>query len=166
LPGCFIAQYDTAGTFISATKIENATGNSIAVDGDNNIYIGGNYKDSAIFDDQIIYGGSNNNMFIAKLKPATSGITDQPYQHYSVKVYPNPTSNGAFTIESDEISNTRAEILIYNNLGQLIWTNTIKVKNKLSTEITLSNINKGIYIIRLKTDHSINPYYSKLVISD
>ena len=62
----------------------------------------------------------------------------------NVSIYPNP-SNGVFTIDQgDDISNSESTILIFNQLGQLKYQNTIGIQET----IDLSNLEAGIYTIQ------------------
>ena len=68
----FIAKYDAAGNLLWVNKAggkNNDAGNSIEKDGFGNIYITGNFRNTAYFSDTSIisYGGSD--MFVAKYNP-------------------------------------------------------------------------------------------------
>ena len=63
--------------------------------------------------------------------------------HKEIKIYPNP-SNGIFQIESEE---RLINIKVYSVLGQLV------AKVKSTKEIDLSNLENGIYILVISTDH-------------
>lgn len=64
-----------------------------------------------------------------------------------IAIYPNPT-NGEFYIECENMKNIR----IVNYLGQIVYNSDVE-DNQIY--INLSDINKGIYIIQIKTDDII-----------
>ena len=64
-----------------------------------------------------------------------------------IAVYPNPTS-GEFYVECENMKNIR----IVNYIGQIVYNSDVE-GNQIY--INLSDINKGIYIIQIKTDDII-----------
>lgn len=81
---------------------------------------------------------------------ATTGITDLK-QTQAVLIYPNP-SKGIFTIKLPFQQNEDAVLRVFNSIGQLVLTDTraIDTSNTKWT-IDLSNANKGVYYIQVKT---------------
>ncbi|GAA3621941.1 spondin domain-containing protein [Flavivirga jejuensis] len=66
----------------------------------------------------------------------------------NVKVFPNPTKGGDITISN--IQNIELNsIEIYNVLGSLVKRIDIKKSSKLN--VNLTNLNKGVYLLNLKT---------------
>lgn len=63
------------------------------------------------------------------------GITENKID---VTIYPNPSSNGIFTVKGENINLIR----VYNTVGQLIFETT---ESNTSQEINLSNYGSGIY---------------------
>lgn len=78
-------------------------------------------------------------------------------------VYPNPNGTHSLTISADVGFSSRAEITIYNSLGQIAMTRNLSpadVKNKAVTfPIDLPH---GLYIIKLVTSDKI--YSSKFIV--
>ena len=73
------------------------------------------------------------------------GVNKLSYQ--DIKLYPNP-SHGSFTVEGESIEN----ITIFNVNGQSIK----KVQNiKLDSQINITNLDKGFYIIKIETKKGI-----------
>lgn len=75
-----------------------------------------------------------------------NGIRENNLGQY-ISVYPNP-SNGSLTIKQLVKENSAKEIIIYNNLGQVVFT------KKLNTlvETIDTNLAKGIYFYSLNND--------------
>ncbi len=65
----------------------------------------------------------------------------------NVVVSPNPVHD-LVTIEFDE--NTKATILVLDVLGQLVFAS--EVQNKMNVVLNLSQLTKGMYFVKLKTD--------------
>ena len=72
-----------------------------------------------------------------------------------VAIYPNP-SNGTFFINN---SNKMYAIEIYSIIGQKIYSE----ENSTKSEITLPNITKGMYLVRVTIDS--NSVIKKLIIN-
>jgi C1A family cysteine protease len=68
-----------------------------------------------------------------------------------VKVYPNP-NNGRFTLELTTFEGP-SQITISNTLGSIVYQSA--VKNTGITELELSNLRKGIYIVNVKNGNAI-----------
>lgn len=74
-------------------------------------------------------------------------IINEEFEKNNIEIYPNPT-NGLLKIHS-EIIYTKLEISVFNITGQKIFT----VNNQ--TEIDISHLTKGIYLIKVKMDGTI-----------
>lgn len=59
----------------------------------------------------------------------------------SIKMYPNPVSNGILNIESEANDIVRVEF--YNMLGQRVLT------SRTSKELNVSNLNSGVYLVKI-----------------
>ena len=81
------------------------------------------------------------------LKRATSSLDEIDIDN-RVKIYPNPSSK-EININSQYIINS---IEILNSLGQKVYSEKINALNKT---IDISALNKGIYIIELKTEKGV-----------
>lgn len=85
----------------------------------------------------------------------TTAIT--PNKNLNVSLYPNPTT-GTINIENT-VSNSLLEV--YNILGNLVFTKAITTNNSL-INLSDNGINKGTYIVKLKSDNDI--YCTKVVL--
>ncbi len=80
-----------------------------------------------------------------------TGINDKT-DLSGIRIYPNPTS-GIITIDFGQ--NTGAvEIAVVNTLNKIVYSGSLKTMNGKKMNIDLSDLSKGIYFIRLKTDRS------------
>lgn len=85
----------------------------------------------------------------------------QMINNASLKVYPNPVlRNGNLNVEF--ALNTTSKISIYNVTGKLIMNE--KMDNLKSKSFNVSNLNRGIYFLKIQTDNSV--ITKKFVISD
>lgn len=91
-------------------------------------------------DCNVEYAGTFGNQL-----PIWASITNSSNIDNSVKIYPVPVQD-KFSIESN--SNTIVSIVVYNHLGQ----ETIKATvDDLKTELDISNLDSGIYLIQIQT---------------
>lgn len=69
----------------------------------------------------------------------------------SVRIFPNPVTNGYFTVDLGGIIN--AEVQIFNANGQIVYQN-----NNVSNAITIEsdNFNKGLYIAKIISENQIS----------
>jgi Secretion system C-terminal sorting domain/Outer membrane protein Omp28 len=93
-------------------------------------------------------GASQNLRSLASLK-------SDSFTQAKVRIYPNP-SNGIFTISTT--ANAKLEVI--DLTGKSVFK-TDKISN--SSEIDLSNLQKGIYLAKIKTENS--SYTEKLIIN-
>ena len=75
-----------------------------------------------------------------------------------VTIFPNPSTNGLFTIKTSGTSLGRIEVL--NSLGQQLFT---KMANTAKTEIDLTGYGKGIYFVG--TTVNGNKLYRKIMVN-
>ena len=79
-------------------------------------------------------------------------------------IYPNPITDGNFSISSPDLVGEKASIRIYSILGNQVYSNNYTLKNH-ALEINLNqSLNSGIYIVQLNT--ATNTYTQKLIIND
>ncbi|MCF6180602.1 lamin tail domain-containing protein [Lutibacter sp.] len=64
-------------------------------------------------------------------------------------MYPNPVSNGKFVITTNNGANKQVEI--YSMIGKQVYSKTVKANET----IDVSNLNQGIYVLRVKEDNKI-----------
>lgn len=75
-------------------------------------------------------------------------------------VSPNP-SNGQFKVQIDA-ENARFNLSVRNMIGQVVYNEDISVNNTLTTNIDLSNLDKGIYFVSL--ENGVNREVQKVII--
>ena len=92
-------------------------------------------------------------MLRMNFNPISTGIEVNKENIFNV--YPNPT-NGLITIEIEDA--LKYELLIFNVLGQSVYTNLI---SGINNNIDLSHLDKGVYTIELKEGNDV---YSEKVI--
>lgn len=66
----------------------------------------------------------------------------------SLIIFPNPTSEIVYINFVDTIS--KAKIIVYDTTGKIIMTN--EIENADSNQINISNLNNGIYFVRIETN--------------
>lgn len=66
----------------------------------------------------------------------------------NVEVYPNPTTNGTFTIASDEMIES---VVIYNGLGQMVKKITVNATTK---NISIGDI-PGLYVVQISSNSGV-----------
>lgn len=77
----------------------------------------------------------------------TMSVTKNQITGFSM--YPNPVSNGKFVITSNNSVNKQVEI--YSMIGKQVYSKTVKVNET----IDVSNLNRGIYLLRVKEDDKV-----------
>jgi hypothetical protein len=86
-----------------------------------------------------------------------------PEEMPKITVFPNP-STGIFEIRFEEKTNTLSSVEVYNLEGRLLFEENALTKNM---NIDLSNLNSGIYILKVQTflNESEVYYTERIVIS-
>ncbi len=92
--------------------------------------------------------------FVSKIY--ISGGINNSIQNNNIKLFPNPISNGEFTLEFDEITTQNSTITIFNEIGHEI--NSVQLNKGISIKtIDVSGLAKGIYFYNIITkDGQIN----------
>jgi hypothetical protein len=96
----------------------------------------------------VVGGGSN-------LRMSATGTATINGQNGSANVYPNPVSRVAtITVPG------KAEIAIYNNLGQLVYESTATNPNgsELNVDFNALGLKAGFYSVEINTDQEISNY--------
>ena len=128
LKDVLVLKYNSSGNLIwgkTAGGSVNDRGDAISLDNAGNIYISGNFGQSASFDTITVNGSGYINSFTAKLSnTAVTGISNSSNipLSYSLTNYPNPFNPGTkirFDIPSSGAQNTvHVKIVIYDILGR------------------------------------------------
>ena len=70
-----------------------------------------------------------------------------------VSIYPNPSSNGVFTISAANISAKKIELRIMNVIGNEVLHEVISNSDaSFSKTVDLNRFAKGLYYVKLETD--------------
>jgi len=159
----FFAKYDAAGNYLWAKSIGSISsdiGRSIAVDGSGNVYLTGDFRDTADFDPG---AGTTNltsigglDIFFAKYSQTQVGINDPGYSvSDQILLYPNPNT-GLFTLELVLNEVKEIYIKITNILGQAIYTQKLNgIKGNYQTKIDISSYAKGMYTLKIISNEGV-----------
>jgi hypothetical protein len=77
----------------------------------------------------------------------TAAVTKNQIAGFAM--YPNPVSNGKFVITSNKGANK--QVGIYSMIGKQVYSKTVKANET----IDVSNLNRGIYLLRVKEEDKI-----------
>lgn len=83
----------------------------------------------------------------ANTKSTIVGINENTIQNTELSIYPNPSTSDLNVVISDTYKPKR--INIFSNLGSLVFT------NNYSSQISISQLQAGIYVIEIETDKGI-----------
>ncbi|MEY2828672.1 MAG: hypothetical protein RIQ33_530 [Bacteroidota bacterium] len=93
----------------------------------------------------------------------TVGIENSYLKYNQLKIYPNPTQTGQFTIDVNDVNNSNAQLQISNYIGQILIEKQIQLhQNSNQFKIDLSNYSSGTYLVTVKT--SIGMYNQKVMV--
>ncbi len=138
-----VTTFDGTTAKIYYNGVQKATGNKSAWNTPlSNFKLGGNF--GLYVDDLKIYGRALNATEVTSLF-TTNTLSSQDFNVNVLKatIYPNPTSDN-FTIEME---NEVKAVEIYSIQGQ-------KVMNSTSKNIDVSNLSKGMYLVRIEDSNN------------
>lgn len=92
------------------------------------------------------HGGGNRGATMAGF---TLGVNDVAFAE-TVSLYPNPTSDIVNLSIDGAVSN--AEVTLFSAIGQTVLSKTISSQE---TTLDISDINTGIYVLRITTDNGV-----------
>lgn len=76
----------------------------------------------------------------------TTGIGENAAADFNVSVFPNPSTNGSFTLNFNVVNGSDVEVRILNVLGSVVYSENLKnFKGTYNKKITLENVSEGIY---------------------
>lgn len=110
----------------------------------NDLYDGWNEKDNGTLI-------TNATLWLAEENTAINNIKT------SEIIFPNPSSNGIFNIQTKNTNKTK--ISVFDSNGKLITT---KENNMQTNTIDISNAGSGLFFIKIETENSIN--WGKIII--
>jgi hypothetical protein len=152
----FIAKYDPQGNLFwvrNVGGIHTDAVNSIAVDASGNSYFAGFfYSPTIAFDASTLTNADNTgntyDTFIGKLDntgAAVVGINAAQVSNNAISLFPNPSS-GIFHLNIISDNFLRAEIEVYDVLGNIVFKSVLHDKN---SDIDLSGNAPGIYFYQV-----------------
>ena len=98
----------------------------------------------------IAANGCGNSAVISQSVSTCAGLKTNSISNSNLNLYPNP-NNGSFKLEIENLS-VNSKVEIYNNLGQLVFASQL---NENNTEINISNLNNGLYTVKLIGNNNI-----------
>ena len=106
-----------------------------------------------IFNNELYFAGSNN-LGVELWKLTDNSLSTNEHNNsitQKLNIFPNPASNIVIIKMDDEIEIENVEI--YNLLGKKVYTH--KTSNQQNTEINISNLSKGMYLVKVKVNKFI-----------
>lgn len=89
------------------------------------------------------------------LDPATVGIKNNSKNDMLFNIYPNP-SNGNFSLKLSGSNAERAQVEVYNLVGQKLYTTTIDMPGGMFTkELQLSDVANGVYLLKISAGDQV-----------
>jgi photosystem II stability/assembly factor-like uncharacterized protein len=79
---------------------------------------------------------------------------DDHLDNVEISLFPNPTT-GLLNITAEEIKADQVSVVIYNTIGQEVYTETIRNLNSGQANIDLSSLKNGQYFVRLLAEEKI-----------
>jgi hypothetical protein len=120
-------------------------GYSLALDGQQNIFVAGTFEDTLNFSTPLFSKGYDD-IFIAKYESCDLATEIADLDNQSVlTIFPNP-SHGRFHVSLTEGGYKNGQIYVYNFLGQMIYSAII---TRDETDIDLKTSPNGIYTIEV-----------------
>ena len=162
--------------FASAGFVSRDNGYGISAFSSDKLYLVGearSYEYFPLFDSRPTYPtayfqGSVNTTngysdgFISQFSLSNTQLSiDENNTHNMLDVYPNPNI-GYFTISFNNIEGRIEKLNIYNEIGMIVYTESIDMSNEKSIDIHVDNLVNGLYFVTIITDAS--SYTTKIVI--
>ncbi|MES2766175.1 MAG: SBBP repeat-containing protein [Bacteroidota bacterium] len=163
----FIIKYDSLGKTLSGKCIPVYSRATLAVHGDEEIYLSGFFQGRAEFGNAGIFQNENNNsdVFTAKLKMGITSVADQNADltlKPALEILPNP-SNGFVTVNYAVSAPGAIRISLTDVLGRqtLLKAETLDA-GEHSAEINTADFPAGIYVLTLEAEGQV--FSQKVVI--
>lgn len=102
--------------------------------------------------DQSVAGFTPVETFI-NLNQSTADNRINPGKLPSIKIYPNPTLTGEFTVELPAYEEDFVQVFIYDTNGKLIVQKTVTGVSEI--KLDLSNRTKGVYLVNILTGDAL-----------
>jgi Zn-dependent metalloprotease len=101
-----------------------------------------------------VVGSTGDNTYLDNIRFIDPTVGIEEYSSIDFVIYPNPNS-GVFTIEIGD-NTTDYRISIIDGLGREVFGKEGDKQNSNKIDIDFSNFNKGIYIVRVQNENSVN----------
>lgn len=157
----FIAGLSNTGTFQWVKTVTGPadafeplgyeSGNAVTGDASGLVYATGGVLNGGTFGSTILSGYTRTDAFVTRINTAV-GINELSSKNNNLRVYPNP-SNGLVNVDISQFDNQKMNISIINYLGQITEAKTQRSTSNLT--IDLSNYQKGIYFIEIRSDEKL-----------
>lgn len=149
----FVVKYNSDGSAswaINGGGVENDYGYGIVNDAAGSVYITGVFESDAIFGATTLKAFGGNDIFLAKIPSASSGI-NIPVGSGLIRIFPNPAGeNISISLGNIPINKKEVKITILNETGSLIMEKTIrKFTDDQIIQIKTKRLKPGLYILQL-----------------
>jgi PKD repeat protein len=139
--------------------------NNVATHGTDNLIFGHSIDTTTL---QITYQTKSVfvpvHVFQGEIVNSLPTIKNNSADPLTFSIYPNPNS-GRFFINLKSSDSKQAEISCYNLLGGKVFERQFELANgELKTELNLSSVGKGLYLVRISTDGK--SVYRKVTITE
>jgi hypothetical protein len=100
--------------------------------------------------------GDSSTLLIDSLmiKPEFVSVDDIAASERNVKVYPNPVAD-LLKIDVSKLKTMAIEIAIYNAMGSVVYSNTVKVKAGNEATVPVRQLAAGLYIYEIKAGETL-----------
>ncbi|MDQ3046937.1 MAG: T9SS type A sorting domain-containing protein [Bacteroidota bacterium] len=166
----YMAKISNTGTFLWAMSISGVadsvetlgyeSGNGICADASGTVYATGAVLDGGVFGSTTYGEYARTDIFVAKILQGSVGTESiNASTQGLINIYPNP-GNGSLTIDLTKLNSERANVCIFNCMGQLV--STVDQQNGKTVSLDISGEQKGIYLIEIRSEENI--YREKVII--
>lgn len=101
------------------------------------------------------------NRFSIKFEVGTLGSTEYLNEN-QLAIYPNPSSSGLFTIQSQDFNNQQVVLELYDTLGKKVMQSIENASTNGTISVDASQLQSGIYVVQIQQDNF--KWTSKLII--
>jgi hypothetical protein len=84
-----------------------------------------------------------------------AGIEQLSKNNFFFNLYPNPSDGSNINIDFQAPINTNAQLIIYDMMGRIVYTNNLNDRNEINSAYSLdvSNLASGVYMVNLVVDN-------------
>jgi len=90
------------------------------------------------------------NRFSLSFDTTTLGVEDNVFSNFSL--YPNPTTDGKFTVQTQGFNTDTTVVKMYNLLGQEVYNQKAAVQSNGEIRINAGQLPAGMYVVELQED--------------